>query len=75
LTKVNKYVIIKKDIRMKRSELSLKRELTKVEKLLRNKNNSAWTDAQITGAQQALAWALAMNAMSPSKCFSFRSDK
>lgn len=57
---------------MIRSELSLKRELIKVEKLLKNKKNSEWVDAQITGAQQALAWALKMNAMSPNKAFSYK---
>jgi len=57
---------------MVRSELSLKRELHRIEKLLRKKGNSAWTDAQITGAQQALAWALRLNAMIPHKAFTLK---
>lgn len=55
---------------MIRSELSLKRELNRIQKMLRNKKNDAWTDGQISGAQQALAWALKWNAMIPHKAFS-----
>lgn len=57
---------------MIRSELSLKRELNRVQKLLRKKKNTAWTDAQICGAQQALAWALRLNAMIPHKVFTLK---
>lgn len=57
---------------MVRSEISLKRELHRIEKLLKNKKNTVWTDGQISGAQQALAWALGMNAMIPHKAFNYK---
>jgi hypothetical protein len=55
---------------MIRSELAVKQELTKVHKLRIKKNNSHWNEgnfAELRGMEQALAWVLKANAMSPSK--------
>jgi hypothetical protein len=51
-----------------KSELSIRRELRRVEKA--KKNASQHTDFHaLFGAEQALAWALGRNAMAPARCF------
>jgi hypothetical protein len=50
-----------------RSELSVKRELARVQKAMKTRNLDPRARDELYGAQQALAWALADNAMLPAK--------
>lgn len=55
-----------------KSELAIKRELKRVEKLRKNKRLSVSGWFNLQGAEQALAWALEDNAAAPATCVFIR---
>lgn len=52
-----------------KSKLAIRRELSRVERGMKAKNDPNVFGRELMGAQQALAWALDHDAMAPARCY------